>query len=92
MTIGHETDGTPSDGNVERPYVTSRVTDHLLVATSDNKGVDACNHYKFVATCDNTVASRDTTGTVSDALGLVTLLDNLGSTYSGRVLFLPFFA
>ena len=90
VTIGRETNGTPNDGNAERPNVTSRVTDHLLVAPCDNKGVDACNYHKCVAPCDNFVASHDNPGTVTDALRLVAPRDNLGSTYSGRVLFLPF--
>ncbi len=34
--------------------------------------------------------SHDITGTVNDALGLVAPRDNLGSTYSERVLFLAF--
>ena len=90
MTIGCETDGTLNDGNVERPNVTSRVNDHLLVAQCDNMGVDACNHHKFVAPCDNIVASHDKTGNVTDALGFVAPCDNLGLIYSKRVLFLPF--
>ncbi len=59
MTIGCETDGTPNDRNVERPNVTSRVTEHLFVAPCVNKGVDACNHHKCVAPCYNFVASHD---------------------------------
>ena len=90
MKNGREMVGTPSDGNVERPNVTSRVTDHLLVAPCDNKGDDACSHYEFDAPSDNFVASHDNTETDSDALELVAPRDNLGSTYSGRVLFLPF--
>ena len=74
MKIGRETGGTPSDGNMERPNVTARVTEHL-----------------FVAPCDNYVASHGNTGTDTDALELVASCDNLGSTYSGKVLFLPFF-
>ena len=90
MTIRYETDGTPNDGNVQRPNVTSRVTDHLFAAPCDNKGVDSCNHHKFVAPCDNIVASHDNTGTDTDALEFVAPRDNLGSTYSGRVFFWPF--
>ena len=90
VTIGRETDGTPNDGNVERLNVTSRVAENLVVAPCDNKGVDACNHHESLAPCDNSVASYDNTGTDTDALELVAPRDNLGSTYSGRVLFLPF--
>jgi hypothetical protein len=42
------------------------------------------------APCDNFLASHDNTGNDTDALELVTPCDNLGSTYSVRVLFLPF--
>ncbi len=42
------------------------------------------------APCDNFVALHDNTGTDIDALELVVPCDNLGSTYSGRVLFFPF--
>jgi hypothetical protein len=90
VKIGPEMGGTSSDGNVERPNVTSRVTEHLFVAPCDNKGVDACNHHEFVAPCDNFFALHDNTGTDTDALKLLALCDNLGSTYSGRILFLPF--
>ncbi len=44
---------------------------------------------QFVALCDDLVASHDNTGTDSDALEHVAPCDNLYSTYSGRVLFLP---
>ncbi len=122
MKIGCETGGTTSDGNAERPNVTSRVTEHLFVAPCDNKevdacnhhefverpnvtsrvteylfvapcdnkGVDACNHHKFAAPCDNFFASHHNTGTDTDALELFAPCDNLGSTYYGWVLFLPF--
>ncbi len=95
MKIGREIGGTPSDGNVERPNVTSRVAaKHLFVAPCDNKGVDACNHARVCRSCDNFVGLHtlhDNTGTDSDALiQIIAPRDNLGSTYSGRVLLLPF--
>ncbi len=74
-----------------RTHVTSRVlTKHLFVAPCDNKGVDAGNHHEFVDPCGNFVASHDNTGIDTDALKLVAKCNNLGSTYSRRVLFLPF--
>ena len=68
VKIGRETGGTPSDRNVERPNVTSRVTEHLFIAACDKKGVDACNHHEFVAPFDNLVALHDNTGTDTDVL------------------------
>ncbi len=67
-------------------------TEHLFVAPYDNKGVDACNHHEFVAPCDNLVALHDNTGTDTDALDLAAPCDNIGLTYSGRFLFVAFFA
>ncbi len=73
VKIGREMGGTPSDGNVEMPNVTSRVTKHLFVDPCDNKGDHVCNHHEFVAPCDNGVASHDNTTT--DALELVAPCD-----------------
>ena len=67
-----------------------RETDDLFVAPCENNGVDACNHHNFVAPCDNVVTSHKNTGTDTFALEFVAPRDNLGLTYSGRVLFLPF--
>ncbi len=74
---------------MERPKVTSRVTEYLIVASGDNKEVDPCNHHECVAPCDNLVGLHNNTGAETDFFELVVPCDNLGSTYSVRVLFLP---
>ena len=61
----------------------------MFVVPCDNKEADACNHHEFVAPCENRVASHDNTGADTAVFKLVAPRDNLSSTYSGRVPFLP---
>ena len=90
VKIGRGKVETSGDGNVERPNITSRVSAHMFVDLCDSKEVNASNHHEFFGPCDILVASYDNTGADTAVFELVAPCDNLGSTYSGRVLFLPF--